>query len=395
MSGSNTGQTGAVGRRTLAKGAAWAVPTIAVAGAAPAHAASGITTTTTTLPPCVAAIGTTGGTYPVSISLSGCNSASSHWDFIFRITAALKSGTACDCDYLRLTFFDNPKRTRLWISNNTTIGNPSTNTANSPRLYIQKVLAAGATAAFPATGDVVRRVAGPSPYTGFTTGGTVIGNITAPGTADDSLHTLILPNGDVPCSASGPMAYLIVECGASQNGPWTPLGGMAEINPCVPMIQATVCRFDTAGNDRYRLGISVLNSCGIPASSFRVTNIQRNNDTNFPNEGTSVWSGNQALSAGVTNINMTGTGSGDQLWISFTTDGGANTSRIRVPTNNSACVGALAAAESEEGTTEPLTAQSEAETGTSTPPETPESGIPETPESSIPETDASPPPTDQ
>jgi hypothetical protein len=55
--------------------------------------------------------------------------------------------------------------------------------------------------------------------------------------------------------------------------------------------------------------------------------------------------------------------------------------RLRVP--------ARAAAESEEGTTEPLTAQSEAETGTSTPPETPESGIPET--------DASPPPppTDQ
>jgi len=162
------------------------------------------------------------------------------------------------------------------------------------------------------------------------------------------------------------------------------------------MIQASVCRFDTTGNDRYRLGVSVLTSCGIQASSFRVTNIQRNDDTNFPNNGTSVWSGNQALSAGVTNIDMTGTGSGDQLWISFTTDGGANTSRIRVPTNNTACVTARAA-ESEEGTTEPLTSQSEAETGTSTPPETPESGIPETPESSIPETDASPPPppTDQ
>jgi hypothetical protein len=50
-----------------------------------------------------------------------------------------------------------------------------------------------------------------------------------------------------------------------------------------------------------------------------------------------VWSGNQALSAGVTNIDMTGTGSGGQLWISFTTDGGANTSRIRVPTDNDSC----------------------------------------------------------
>ena len=407
MSGTNTGQQGGVGRRTLAKGAAWAVPAIAVAGAAPAHAASGITTTTTTLPPCVAAIGTTGGTYPVSISLSGCNTASSHWDFIFRITAALQSGTACDCAYLRITFFDNPKRTRLWISNNATAENPQSNTLNRPRLYVQKVLAAGNTAAFPADGDAVRRVGGGDPYTSFiTTSGTAsVGTITAPGTADDSLHTLILPNGSLPCSASGPMAYIEVECGQSQTGPWTPLGGRTEINPCVPMIQASVCRFDTTGNDRYRLGVSVLTSCGIPASSFRVTNIQRNDDTNFPNNGTSVWSGNQALSAGVTNIDMTGTGSGGQLWISFTTDGGANTSRIRVPTNDTTCVGAFAAAESEEGTTEPLTAQSGAETGTSTPPETPESGIPETPESgipetpesSIPETDAStpPPPTDQ
>lgn len=389
MSISNTGQTGAVGRRTLAKGAAWAVPTIAVAGAAPAHAASGITTTTTTLPPCVAAIGTTGGTYPVSISLSGCNSASSHWDFIFRITAALKSGTACDCDYLRLTFFDNPKRTRLWISNNITAENPQSNTNNSPRLFVQKVLAAGATAAFPAPGDNVRRVGGASNSFQTDLGTYWVGNITAPGTTDDSLHTLIFPDGSLPCSASGPMAYLRVECGASQYGPWTPLGGLAEINPCVPMIQATVCRFNATGNGRYRLGISVLNSCGIAASSFRVTNIQRNNDTDFPNAGTSVWSGSQPLNNGVTNIDMTSTGSGGQLWISFTTDGGTNTSRIRVSTNNTACVGARAAAESEEGTTEPLTAQSEAETGTSTPPETPESGIPET--------DASPPPppTDQ
>lgn len=41
MSSSNTGQTGAVGRRTLAKGAAWAVPAIAMVAASPAMAASG------------------------------------------------------------------------------------------------------------------------------------------------------------------------------------------------------------------------------------------------------------------------------------------------------------------------------------------------------------------
>lgn len=83
-------------------------------------------------------------------------------------------------------------------------------------------------------------------------------------------------------------------------------------------------------------GVSLLNSCSIPASSFRVTNIQRNNDTQLPNNGTSVRSGNQALSAGVTNIDMTGTGSGGQLCF-YVTDGGASTSRIRVPTNNTAC----------------------------------------------------------
>ena len=38
-----------VSRRTLAKGAAWSVPAVAVAGAAPAYAVS----PTTTLPQCV------------------------------------------------------------------------------------------------------------------------------------------------------------------------------------------------------------------------------------------------------------------------------------------------------------------------------------------------------
>ena len=342
MDGTNTGQQGRVGRRTVAKGAAWAVPAVAVAGATPAHAASGITTTTTTLPPCVSEIAATGGTYPVTYDLSGCQPDGTHWDFQFRITAATVDGTDCTCPFLRVTLFDNPKRTRLWIINpGGGIPDPSTNTANSPRLYVTKVLAAGTSANFPSQGDIVRRVLD-APYTGYNTGvtgteGTTIGTIEGFGDSNDTLHVLMTPTGGLPCSSSGPMAYIEVECGQSQTGPWTPLGGRTEINPCVPMIQASVCRFDTTGNDRYRLGVSVLTSCGIPASSFRVTNIQRNDDTNYPTDGTSVWSGNQALSAGVTNIDMTGTGSGGQLWISFTTDGGANTSRIRVPTNNTNC----------------------------------------------------------
>ena len=85
-----------VARRTIAAGAAWAVPAVAVATAAPMAAAS-VTTTTTTLPPCVRNIDPTGGTYPVSISLSGCATDSSHWDFIFNITAGLQDGTDCDC----------------------------------------------------------------------------------------------------------------------------------------------------------------------------------------------------------------------------------------------------------------------------------------------------------
>ena len=302
----------------------------------------------------MAAIGTTGGTYPVSVSLSGCTVAntSSHWDFIFQITAALQSGTDCNCSHLRVTLFDNPPRTRLWISNGFgslspltgSSDNPQNRTENDPRLYVQKVLAAGQTASFPfgnavpSQSDVVTRVAGP-PWTGFVTGGTVVGTISAPGTADDSVHTLMLPNGSVPCDLTGPMAYYRVECGQSPTGPWTLLVDEEPLNPCVPMISATVCRFSTAGDDLYRVRVSVLTLCpGIQPSSFAVTNIQRNNSTDFPNQGNSVWSGSRQLSAGVTNIDMTDDGNdGGQLWISFTTDGGVNTSRIRVPTSNVSC----------------------------------------------------------
>lgn len=288
----------------------------------------------------------------MTVSLSGCSTANSHWDFNFRITAGLASDD-CLCaggepTEFRVTVYDNPKRSRLWIQGNLPISggsstNPQNRTENNPRLYVQKILTPGQTATFPDQGDQVRRVSG-SPYTGFVTGAgdTVQGTITAHGTANDSMHVLMLPGGGLPsCSGqggapSGPMAYYRVECRSLSTGSWTQLGNLGEINPCVPMIQSTVCRFNASGNGRYRLGISVLNYCGIAASNFRVTNIQRNNDTNFPTEGTSVWSGSQALSAGVTNINMTSTGAGGQLWITFTADG-VNYSQIRVPTNNSNC----------------------------------------------------------
>lgn len=324
-------------RRTLAKGAAWAAPAVAVAAAAPAHAASGLTTT---LPPCVSDIAAVGGTYPVTYALSGCQTANSHWDFQFRITAATLDGTDCTCPYLRVTLFDNPKRTRLWIINpGGGIPDPSTNTNNSPRLYVTKVLAAGTSANFPSQGDIVRRVLD-SPYTGYNTGngtqGTTVGTIEAHGDSNDTLHVLMTPTGGLPCTSSGPMAYYRVECGPTSTGPWTQLGELGTIDPCTPMITATVCRFDTSGNGRYRLGVSVLNSCGLPASAFTVTDIVRNSNTNSPN-GTSVYSGPDVqLGAGVTNIDMTTAGSGTSLWITFTTDG-VNFSQIRVPTNNTAC----------------------------------------------------------
>ena len=338
-----------ISRRTIAKGVAWATPAVAAVAAAPMAAASPVTTTTTR-PPCVDDVSATGGTYPVTVSLSNCSTANSHWDFNFKITAATQN---CDCTHLRVTFFDNPNRSRLWISNgfgslpalSPGSDNPQSRTQHDPRLYVQKILTPGQTATFPTTGDAVRRVGGGAPHSGFEidSGTAAVGTITAHGTADDSLHALINPaGGALPCSATGVMAYYRVDCGTSSNGPWTQLGGLGTIDECVPMIQSTVCRFEgnQASNSRYRLGISVANACGIPASDFIVTKIQRNNDTNFPNEGSPVWDGSQPLSAGVTNIYMPIVGNnGGQLWVSFTTDGGVNTSTIRVPTNNTACTG--------------------------------------------------------
>lgn len=321
-------QTG-VSRRTVTKAMAWSVPVIAVAGAAPRAAAS--------LLPCVADLAPVGGTYPVTVNLSGCSNSTSnpnHWDFNFKITVAEQNGTDCDCDAFRVTFYDNPKRSRLGIQGGTVFDDWGTDSSNSPRMYVQKELPPGGTATFPAEGDQVFRVA--SPYTGYGFPGAYNLTITAPGTANDSIHALYTPGGGIPCNASGPFAYYRIDC--KKNGQYTQLGPIGSIDPCIPMIKVdSVCRFDTAGDDRYRVTVSVLKSCGVSTSNFKVTRIQRNNDTNFPNNGNTVWSGSQVIGGG-TSIDMTTAGNnGGQLWISFTTDNGANTSTVRVPTNNTSC----------------------------------------------------------
>lgn len=344
-----TPQEGQISRRTLAKGVAWAVPAVAVATAAPAFAVSGPTTTTTTKPPCVGDIGSTGGTYPVTYDLSGCAPDGTHWDFRLTITATAQPDCVCGGStptHLRVTVFDNPKRTRLWIvgntqQNNIIGGNPSTNTNPYNRLYVQKVLAIGATGTFPATGDQVRRVSGSgSDYTGFVTGSSdaVVGPIEPFGESNDALHVLMNADGTLPCNATGPMAHYRVECGSSASGPWTQLGGIGQIEICAPMIQSTVCRYDAAGNGRYRLGISVLRDCGPESSAFVITRIRRNSNSNSPTIGGSdVWTGPQTLGTGTTNISTTTAGSGSELWIEFTTDGGANHSWIRVVTTTTGC----------------------------------------------------------
>lgn len=302
------------------KGVAWATPAIAVAAIVPKAAAS--------LLPCVSEIKSTGGTYPVSVALSGCSTSNTHWDFNFKITAALQG---CDCEKVRITFFDNPKRSRLWISDSRVIPNPTSNTANSPQLYVQKELLPGETATFPAPGDQVRVVSNNQ----------LVGTIGAHGTADDSLHVLINPAGGnntgLPCNASGPMATYKVEC--FRNGVWTTVGENGVINPCVPMISVdSVCRTSSSRNGLYRLGITVRSSCGVAPGTFRIRNIQRNSDSNFPTQGSSVWSGDVPLSNGTTYITTTNNvPSGSSLWVSFTTDNGVNTSIVRVNTSNSSC----------------------------------------------------------
>lgn len=295
-------------RRTVVKGAAWAAPVIAVAAVVPDASAS--------LPPCVGSVATAGGTYPVNVGLGGCNVSGTHWDFNFKIGALATVG--CNCSYVEVTFKDSPNRSQLWLDQSNT----------QPQRYVRKVLPIGSTGTFPAQGDEVRNVSNNN----------LIGTIEAPGQTQDSLHTLINVSGTgtPPCNVGDiAMATYEVKCGQSANGPFTPFpngAGIGSINICVPLITATVC--NPNGNVDRRLNISVSNSCGIGTSNFVVTNVQRNDDTNFPNQGSSVWSGSQQVGGGVS-IDLNNGGSGGQFWISYTTDGGANTSRVRVPNPNS------------------------------------------------------------
>lgn len=318
-------------RRTVVQGVAWAAPAIAVAATVPNAAAS--------LLPCVDSIAAVGGTYPVTSPLSGCSGNSSHWDFKFRIDTAPASGTICqDCVTYRIRFFDNPKRSRLWITDDVGwYGDPTSNTANSPRLYIQTDVVPGNSADFPEVNDQVRRVGGSSPWTGFvpSTGVTsppVLGNIQGPfgGASNDALHVLMLPNGGLPCSATGPMAYYTVSC-VKANGSETPLGGIGEINPCVPVIGATACRirqgFNTIG---YRIDTSQVQSCGSPVT---VVGVQTSGQSNRPEAApvTVLWTGSQPVG---TSFNTNSATNSAYLWIKFTTDN-VNFSYIRVDTPDS------------------------------------------------------------
>ncbi len=292
-------------RRSVVKGAAWAAPVVAYAAVVPQASAS--------LPPCVGSVNATGGSYPVNVGVAGCTVANTHWDFQFKITAAAEA--SCDCDAVLVTFYDNPDRSQLWLNQST----------DQPQRYVRKTLALGATGTFPEEGDNVYNVSNDA----------FVGTIVAPGLTQDALHCLINPSGSgaPPSGGScddtdGPMATYLVQC--IQDG--TPVDfpdgqGEGSINICVPQLTATMCDLPGAGN--FRMHITVSNACGLPTSNFVVTNIQQNNDTNFPNEGFSVWSGNQVVGAGVDIDFNTGSGQ-DQFWISFTPDGGTNIVRNRI-----------------------------------------------------------------
>jgi hypothetical protein len=295
-----------ISRRTLAKGIAWAVPVVAVAVAAPVAAAS--VTPNAQLPTCVSDLQVTGGTYPVAVNFTGCGQSSAHWDFNFKLTVT--ASDACNCNYVRITFYDNPNRSTLWFNNEN---------RTTPKYYVQKVLPVGTTAVFPTTGDTVYRADNKAR----------IGTITAPGSENDSVH--------VNFCKTGPMATYDVECSTSANGPWTILSTGNVVNPCVPLIAATACK--TRGASTYTLAItaSTLNgagspACSVPAASYTITNVQRSSSNTDPTQGTSIWKG----STGLGKLVVPNSGSGSYLWISFTT-GDGNTSRIIVNTPTSTC----------------------------------------------------------
>lgn len=329
-------------RRTMVQGVAWAAPAIAVAATVPNAAAS--------LLPCVDSIAAVGGTYPVASPLSGCSGNSFHWDFKFRIDTSPATGTLCqECVTYRIRFFDNPKRSRLWITDEVGwYGDPTSNTNNSPRLYVQKDIFPGNSADFPEVGDQVRRVGGASPWTGFVPSvgngsPPVVGTIQGPfgGASNDAFHVLMLPGGGLPCNATGPMAYYTVHC-VKANGSETPLGGVGEINPCVPVIGATACRIrpflgPTSG---YRIDTSEVQSCGSPIT---VVAVQTSGQPNRPEAApvNVLWTGTNPVG---TPFNTNSATNSAYLWVKFTTDN-VNFSYVRVDTPASgSCTPAAGAA---------------------------------------------------
>lgn len=317
-------------RRTLAKGAAWAVPAIAVAAAAPTAAASII--------PCVGAISLAGGTYPVSVNIFGCNVSGAHWDFQFKFTAQVTPGCTCGATtptHVRIRFYDNPQRSSLWYSTYNRWGgwiNPIA-TSRSEKYYVERILAIGQSHVFPSEGDIVRRAVNGNPITGSNSSST----ITAHGTTDDdALHALYTPpNSASPANCSQlQMASYTIDCGSSASGPWTPLVPETFFTPCVPMIQVdSAC---LVGDGASRLNLSVVQGCTTPNSNFVITQIRRNGSSDFPGQGSPIWTGSQAVGAGTQITTNTG-GYGGQLWIYFTPDGGQSESVIRIPRPGNTC----------------------------------------------------------
>ena len=160
-----------ISRRTIARGAAWAAPAVAVVGVAPVAAAS------TTLPPCVGgASGTSQSAWSVPTASFGSCSTPSHFDVNIRMTIK-----ECNASQVCIRVYDlgdegslsgqgaQGLRSRLWWS---------LRDAPSPRfLFIEKCVAVptpGATlnVNFAVENDVVRyQNSLPAPTPGVAPGG--------------------------------------------------------------------------------------------------------------------------------------------------------------------------------------------------------------------------------
>lgn len=324
---------GGISRRTVAAGVAWATPAIAVGAATPVFAASG---PTTTLAPCIESIVPSGGTYPVQPSLWGCSvtgNLNTHWDFRFKIKVSAEDcGWAC----VRIRVYDNVRTGTAvggrssWVYDPTSYHNNARN-----QFYVEEIVSVGSTASFGFQGDQVRD----------SVTNAVITTLTADGTSNDALHVLWNPGqaaeSGTPCGRTGPMGYYTVEYSKTCTNPvWENKTDQIPLSPCIPMIKTdSACVTGSGNNTKYTLGLSVLTSCGIPASGFTVTKVQRNNNASDPTAGTAIWTGGQTLGSGTTTITTNPSGSQgngqNYLWVWFHTGDAANISRIRfeVPTN--------------------------------------------------------------